>query len=1069
MEIREQLQRTLGNAYTLERELGGGGMSQVFVAEETALGRKVVVKVLPPGRTGDVNIERFKREIQVAARLQHAHIVPVLTAGETNGLPYYTMPFVDGESLRARLAKGPLSTTETVNILRDVARALAYAHERGVVHRDIKPDNVMLSGGSAVVTDFGIAKAISASRTDLPDATLTQVGTSLGTPTYMAPEQAAGDPSTDHRADLYAFGCMAYEMLVGEPPFVEKSPQLLLAAHMAKDAEPLSARRADVPPALSALVAQCLAKDPAARPASAVEVTRVLDTTSADTHGTMPGILVGGPRMLSRTLVMYAIAFLAVGLIAKGAAAAIGLPNWVFPGALIVMALGLPVILLTGYVQRVVQRVAGATPTYTPGGTRASATQGTLATLALKASPHMSWRRTQMGGIYAVSGFVLLVGVFMLLRALGIGPAGSLMAAGTFDAQRPVLVTDFSVTNADSALGKVLSDATKTTLNDSKVIRLLPPEAIAAALARMERPRTSPIDLALARELAGRNAINAIVDGNITGIGDHSGYIVTLRLVTADSLKELASFIESARDAPALIEAVDKLSRALRGRIGESLKAVNATPSLAQVTTASFEALRKYTEADRAELVAGDRPRAIRLLQETVAIDTTFAEAWRKLGILYRNSGRSRELIDTALTAAYRHRNRASPHERAMIEAAYFSTPGPNRDRAKGIAAYEELLRLGDSTAPANNIAIALNTRREFARAETLYRAAIRLNPELGRLAVPNLYFALVLQNKIAAAESLLGEHRDRFATNATLRRGPVSLLYVKGDVPGYRRAIDSVRTKGDSLDRTWAKTQTAELALLDGKFREFYRIWNELSPIDPKDHRARLNAVSSIPSQYKGAFYGKAARDSLIMELESQIAALQAQDGADVHLPYFNIIEPFAYLGRPDRARVWLARYDAEVKNDTVRARSERPARQRAEATILSAEGKAPEAVALFRQADRLPDGPANNCLTCLPTWLAFTFNDGGMVDSAIVYLHQALTIHDPNRISDWRDPFIIPEFNQMLGEAYEKKGDRVKAVEHYRKVIEHWKNADPELQVVVEDLKRRVRRLSDNEGVPR
>ena len=196
MDLREQLQRTLGSAYQLERELGGGGMSQVFVAEETAFGRKVVVKVLPPDRTGDVNIDRFKREIQVAARLQHAHIVPVLTAGETNGLPYYTMPFVEGESLRARLAKnGALSTSETVNILRDVARALAYAHERGVVHRDIKPDNVMVSGGSAVVTDFGIAKAISASRNDSPDATLTQVGTSIGTPTYMAPEQAAGDPA----------------------------------------------------------------------------------------------------------------------------------------------------------------------------------------------------------------------------------------------------------------------------------------------------------------------------------------------------------------------------------------------------------------------------------------------------------------------------------------------------------------------------------------------------------------------------------------------------------------------------------------------------------------------------------------------------------------------------------------------------------------------------------------------------------------------------------------------------------------------------------------------------------
>jgi serine/threonine-protein kinase len=274
-DLLQQLQGALGAGYRFDRELGGGGMSRVFLAEETGLARRVVVKVLPPELGAGVNVDRFRRETQLAASLQHPHIVPLLTAGAAGDLLYYTMPFIEGESLRARLAREhELPVRDALRILRDVADALAYAHGRGVVHRDIKPDNVLLSGGHALVADFGIAKALSQAA---GSSGLTSVGVAIGTPTYMAPEQAAGDPAVDHRADIYAFGAMAYEMLGGRPPFAGLSPHQTLAAHVTETIEPVTKHRPQLPRPLAELVMWCLEKNPADRPQTAAELVPALE------------------------------------------------------------------------------------------------------------------------------------------------------------------------------------------------------------------------------------------------------------------------------------------------------------------------------------------------------------------------------------------------------------------------------------------------------------------------------------------------------------------------------------------------------------------------------------------------------------------------------------------------------------------------------------------------------------------------------------------------------------------------------------------------------------------------
>jgi len=285
-DLRDELQETLGSEYSIERELPRGGMSRVFVAAEPALRRRVVIKVLSPELAATLSAERFKREIAWAARLQHPLIVPLLAAGVAGSHLYYTMPLVDGESLRTRMNRErPMAIDDIVRILEDVASALAYAHEEGVAHRDIKPENIMFFHQQAVVLDFGIGKAlVSSASSEYEIMRITQANMSLGTPMYVAPEQARGDAALDHRADLYALGVVAYEMLTGHPPFTGKTAAHVLQAHATRVPDPIEGRRPDTPKYLSALVMRCLEKDPDHRPASGMQIVEALSAGAGPKH-----------------------------------------------------------------------------------------------------------------------------------------------------------------------------------------------------------------------------------------------------------------------------------------------------------------------------------------------------------------------------------------------------------------------------------------------------------------------------------------------------------------------------------------------------------------------------------------------------------------------------------------------------------------------------------------------------------------------------------------------------------------------------------------------------------------
>ncbi|MFN2383177.1 MAG: protein kinase, partial [Gemmatimonadota bacterium] len=276
--VHSALQVALGTRYALERELGRGGMATVYLAEDVRHHRKVAVKVLHPELSAVLGPERFLKEIELAASLQHPHILPLLDSGEGDGRPYYVMPYVDGETLRARLGRErQLPVADAVRIATEVASALDYAHRHGVIHRDVKPENVLLHDGSALVADFGIALAVEQAGGER----LTQTGLSLGTPQYMAPEQAMGDKSVDARADVYALGAVTYEMLAGEPPFTGPTAQAIVARVLTEDPKAVSAQRRSVPAHVAAAVHAALEKLPADRFPSAAAFAAALAASGA--------------------------------------------------------------------------------------------------------------------------------------------------------------------------------------------------------------------------------------------------------------------------------------------------------------------------------------------------------------------------------------------------------------------------------------------------------------------------------------------------------------------------------------------------------------------------------------------------------------------------------------------------------------------------------------------------------------------------------------------------------------------------------------------------------------------
>lgn len=1052
-DLRDRLQATLGSAYILEHELGGGGMSRVFAATETALGRKVVVKVLPPELAEGVSVERFKREIQLAARLQHPHIVPVLSAGEMSGLPYYMMPLVNGDSLRTRLSTcKSLPIAEVVSILRDVAKALACAHESGVAHRDIKPENVLLTGGSAVVTDFGVAKALSASKTLSSGETLTQVGTSLGTPAYMAPEQVAADPGTDHRADIYAFGVMAYEMLAGHPPFHGRTPQKLLAAQMGERPESITELRPDTPPLLAQLLMKCLEKEPEDRPQSAAELVLALEqVTSGGGMPAMPGILLGGRRRVWRALTIYALAFVGVALLAKAAIFVIGLPDWVFPGALIVMGLGLPIILFTAFVHHSAYQALTA-PVLTQRGT--PVVHSTIAKLAVRASPWISWRKTAWGGAIALGAFVVLVSAYMTMRVLGIGPAGSLLSAGVLQDRAPVLLDDFRSPTNDSTLGPVVSEAFRTDLGQSNVVTLVDPARIAGVLERMKRPDTKRLDLALAREVAVRDGIPAVIDGDVSAVGP--AYVLSVRLVSAESGRELAAFRETAADSKGVIPAIDRLSKRLRGKIGESLRTLRQTLPLEEVSTASLDALRKYVQAVHARETEGNPQKAKELLNEAIALDSGFAMAYRKLGVLYITDLNLPDEGSAALKNALAHSSRLSEIERQMTIGSYYSFSS-ERDPARALAAYEAVLetRPDHWTALNNAAGTYYDDFGNYKKAVEYSRRAIAADSFHFR-PYHLLEIALTTLGQIEERDRIVDLATRKFPGNPNAQLDRATYLALDGHFDSAASLLVRLKNQSgtDQAVQSRALSLLSSIATRQGRLATAEQLNDQATSIDTQSGVIAAPLLRDALPAFNDVWF----RDDKVrgmQRIEAALARHPLDSIPPLQRPYTYVANIYALGGRPAEARRLLARMQRDIPSKQLGVQRYDIHNTRGE--IALAERRASDALVEFRQSN------LGGCAICDLPNLGRAYDMSGNVDSTIATFQGYLASTAFER--SYVDELYRAGLYRRLGELYEARGDSARAIGNYAAFTEYWKNADPELQPRVVRAKRRLENLRNSE----
>jgi TolB-like protein/tRNA A-37 threonylcarbamoyl transferase component Bud32/Flp pilus assembly protein TadD len=854
-----QVRKALAGHYQIERVLGEGGMATVYLAHDQKHNRKVAVKVMRPELAATLGADRFLREVQVAAQLSHPHILPMHDSGEADGILYYVMPYVEGETLKERIAKeGQLSVNDAMRLGREVAEALAYAHTRGIIHRDIKPGNILLQSGHALVADFGIARALGAEG----DA-LTKTGLAVGTPQYMAPEQATGEREVDGRADIYALGAVMYEMVAGEPPFTGPTARSIITRSLTEEPRSLTVSRAGLSAAVNSGIMKALAKSPSDRYANAQEMVGALDRAIEGTRSGTGAVAASAGPTAMQVWGLFALGCMGMLALVSAIIRQWNLPRWTIGFAVGLLAIGAVVLVLTGRMEA--RRRAG---TATPG-------LGRLFT----------WRYATLGGMLAL---LLWAGV-----ATALALSGPVTATRTGGNHLAILPFENQGTAEDAYFADGIGDEVR-----GKLARVNGITVIASSSASQYKGSTkSP------QEIAKELGADYLLTGKVRWAGTAGG---TRRVQVVPELVDGRTGATTWQqsfdtDVTDVFEVQSQIATRVASALGAQLGSQDQR-QLAERPTASVAAYDLYLKGKALTSVdAGTMRLAASYFEQAVALDSTFVDAWaalsRSLTRVFTNgnrdpvvAARSHEAMERAIAL--------DPNGPAGYTAAARFYSSVVLDAGKASAALERALRLAPNDADVLSIAASVDTRLGHTEAATIkLERAREIDPRSGA--------TLGTLQQVYLVQRRFNDAIDAGNAAIALVPGDINLVewqsmaYLgQGDLKGARGVIRAAIDRGNAAPAVAAffgGYQELSWVLEPAEQEVMFR----LTPAAFDNDRAWWGQTMATAHWQQGnTALAKAYADSALKATEAQLAA--SPDDGQSHALHGLVL---AYLGRKNEA----------------------------------------------------------------------------------------------------------------------------------------------------------------------